>query len=100
VTAEDIDGRLFVDSGRDTVIRIAELEDGKTKIAVPIADRLIEVIRALALDVIIIDPFVSSHGVPENDATPSRPGRQVGDIADKTNTHIHLPPRARRTAWA
>jgi hypothetical protein len=98
VTAADIEGRLFVDSGRDTVIRIAELQDGKTRIAVPIVNRMIEVIRGLALDVIIIDPFVSSHGVPENDNNAiDQVAKKWADIADKTNTHVHISHHTRKT---
>ena len=71
LTKEDIEGRLFVDSGRDTVIRIAELDDkGRTTIAVPVVNRMIEVIRDLQIDVVTIDPFVSSHGVPETTTMP------------------------------
>ena len=98
VTAADIDGRLFVDSGRDTVIRIAELHEGKTKVAVPVVDRVIEVIRELALDVLIIDPFVSSHGVPENDNNAiDQVAKTWADIADKTNTHVHISHHTRKT---
>jgi AAA domain-containing protein len=98
VTAADIEGRLFVDSGRDTAIRIAELHEGKTKIALPVVNRMIEVIRSLKIDVVTIDPFVSSHGVPENDNNAiDQVAKKWADIADKTNTHIHISHHTRKT---
>jgi hypothetical protein len=98
VTAQDIDGRLFIDSGRDTTIRIAELRGGETKIAVPIVSRLIEVVRDLHIDVIIVDPFVSTHGVPENDNNAiDQVAKKWADIADKTNAHVHISHHTRKT---
>ena len=98
VTAADIEGRLFIDSGRDLPIRIAELQDGKTKIAVPIVNQMIEAIRDLKIDCIGIDPWVSSHGVPENDNNAiDQVAKKWADIADKTNSHIHISHHTRKT---
>jgi len=98
VTAADIEGRLFIDSGRDLPIRIAELHDGKTKIAVPIVNQMIEAIRDLEIDCIGIDPWVSSHGVPENDNNAiDQVAKKWADIADKTNSHIHISHHTRKT---
>jgi hypothetical protein len=98
VSPEDIAGRLFVDSGRDLPIRIAELKDGSTRIAVPIVNEMIEAIRDQRIDCLIVDPFVSSHGVPENDNNAiDQVAKKWADIADKTNAHIHISHHTRKT---
>jgi hypothetical protein len=67
IRPEEIAGWLFVDSGREHSIIAAEQTKDGTKIAVPLRDALIDEIRARKIDVMIIDPFVSSHSVSEND---------------------------------
>lgn len=60
---------LFLDTGRSTPIKIATPEGpyGTTKIAGPLVEALIEEVCAKGIDVLVIDPFVSSHSVSEND---------------------------------
>lgn len=98
ITSSEIDGRLFIDSGRDLPIRIATLEDGRTKIAEPVEKQMIEAILDLKIDCLAIDPFVSSHGVPENDnGAIDMVAKKWADIADKTNSHIHISHHTRKT---
>jgi hypothetical protein len=60
---------LFLDTGRSTPIKIATPEGphGTTKIAQPLVEALIEEVCAKGIDVLVIDPFVSSHSISEND---------------------------------
>lgn len=67
LSAEDIGDRLFVDSGRDQPLVIAEMTRNGAQIVRPVVDSLVAEIRARKIDIIKIDPFVSSHTVPEND---------------------------------
>lgn len=67
VRPEEIAGRLYMDSGRDTPIRLGSTKSGEILIAIPVVDRLEQVIRENRIDVCIIDPFVSVHSLPEND---------------------------------
>ena len=67
VSRDEINDRLFVDSGLDQPCIVARQTGPGTTIAVPLVDALIAEIRARKIDVLILDPFVSSHGVPEND---------------------------------
>jgi hypothetical protein len=67
IGAEDIDGRLFVNSGRDTPLVIASKDRDATVIHRPDVDAIVAEIRENAIDVLVIDPFVSSHALPEND---------------------------------
>lgn len=98
VTAAEIEGRFFLDSGRDLPIKIAETRNGTARIAVPVAIQLVEAIRDLKIDVLAIDPFVSSHAVPENDnGAIEMVAKQWADIADKTNCAIQISHHTRKT---
>jgi AAA domain len=61
LTEQDIDGRLFLDSGRDQPVVVARTLAGGTKIMEPVVDNIIAEIIARKIDVLTIDPFVSSH---------------------------------------
>lgn len=64
---DEIKGWLFADSFRSqSFIAAKQTKDG-TQIAVPLRDGLIEEIRRRQIDVMIVDPFVSSHAITEND---------------------------------
>ena len=98
VTANEIDGRFFLDSGRDLPIKIADTRNGAARIAVPVAKQLIEAIQDLKIDVLAIDPFVSSHSVSENDnGAIEMVAKQWADIADKTNCAIQISHHTRKT---
>lgn len=63
----DIAGRLFVDAGRDKPLTVArQTRDGVT-IHKPVVDAIVEAIRRNNIGVLIVDPFVASHSVSEND---------------------------------
>jgi AAA domain len=59
------EGRLFVNCEEPLVI--ASMFKGETMVAEPVAGRLMSEIVRLQIDALIVDPFVSSHQVPEND---------------------------------
>lgn len=67
ITAEDIGGRLFVDSFREQNFVAAVQMKNEVKIAIPFAEALEAEIRRKGVDVLIMDPFVSTHAVSEND---------------------------------
>jgi AAA domain len=67
LTKDDIGDRLFLDSGLIMPIVIAEDTKTGTKIAVPTIKDVIETLRENKIDVLMIDPFISSHNVNEND---------------------------------
>lgn len=69
ITAADLADRLMVDSGRDVPITLAAVEGQQIRIAKPTADALVAAIRDNRVDVLVVDPFVTSHQVPENDNT-------------------------------
>ncbi|MDK1489362.1 AAA family ATPase [Sinorhizobium sp. 7-81] len=91
ITADQIDDRLFTDSGRDQEFVIVRQEARDFKVCEPMIDDMLAVIRENAIDVVIVDPFVSSHEVPENDNTlVQRVAKQWRRIADEANCAIEL----------
>ena len=59
---------LFVDTGRDVPIKIAVHNGAQGfKIARPVVDALVAAIVKNKIDVLLIDPFIDSHSISEND---------------------------------
>jgi hypothetical protein len=99
ITAEDIGGRLFIDSGRDTEIIIATQEASGIVIAQPIVAALNATIVRHKIDVVIIDPFISCHRVQENDNPAiDRVTKQWAAIAEDGNCAVDLVHHVRKGA--
>ena len=68
ISAEDIGGRLFLDSALDGAqLKVAVEDRDGFKIVRPVVAALIDELEARDIDVLIVDPFVSCHSVSEND---------------------------------
>lgn len=96
IKEEEYRGSLFVNSGRDNPVSIATLENGNP-IVTPIAQQLLEWIQEHNIDVVIVDPFVSSHSLGEND------NKQIdfvtklwAKIADLGNCSVELVHHVRK----
>jgi hypothetical protein len=101
IDAEDLDGWLFVDSGRDQEIVIAETTRTGATIIAPVVQAMLDTILDNEIDVVIIDPFVSSHRVTENDNTAmDLVAKKWNAIADQTNTAIELIHHTKKTGGA
>jgi hypothetical protein len=88
----DLRNYLYLDSGRDNPIKIASFEDGKVKVAVPVVKDMIATIRDNGIDVTNIDPFITSHSIPENSERMDEVVGQYKDIAYQTRSaieHVH-----------
>lgn len=60
--------RIFLDSGPEGAeLRIAVEDRDGYRIAIPVVEALIAELLDRKIDVLVVDPFVSSHGVSEND---------------------------------
>ena len=66
IEAHELEGRLFLDSGRTAEIIIATRQRDGVKIAEPVIEDLTISMAENAIDHMVIDPFVSSHRVTEN----------------------------------
>jgi hypothetical protein len=97
IAPEDVDGRLYVDSGRDQKCVIAYESPTGVTIALPVIDQIKAEIRARNIDVLIIDPFVSSHEVSENDNRAiDAVVKAWGHIADECECSINLVHHVRK----
>lgn len=63
----DLGGRLYVDSGRETPLVIAKAVRDGADIHRDVCSALVHEMASKGVDALIIDPFISSHQVSEND---------------------------------
>ena len=97
LTQADVGDRLFLDTGRETEIVLATETREGVRIAAPVVSALMRTIEANRLDVVQIDPFVSSHRVSENDnGAIDLVTKQWAKIADATRTSIELVHHVRK----
>lgn len=94
----DIDGHLFLDTGREQELVVMH-EDKKTglKINEPVVEAVVEHIKRLGIDVLIVDPFVSTHRVNENDnGAIDKVAKLWAAIADETNCAVDVVHHLRK----
>lgn len=89
--------RLFLDSGRDTPIRIGSAGPTGPQIATPVVDALIAAIKDRYIDVLVVDPFVSVHALSENDnGAMDAAVKAFALVADRTGCAIDLVHHSRK----
>jgi hypothetical protein len=97
IPREKIEGWLFVDSFRNQPLRVASLEKGE--IVFPDDDALTKALIENRIDVLILDPFVKTHGVSENDnAAIDSVARKFNDIAELADCSIELAHHVRKAS--
>lgn len=98
VMPRDTADRLYVDSGRDQSLCTAIVgRDGGAEILIPIIDALVAELIRRKIDVLIVDPFVSSHMVSENDNNAmDLVTKAWGLVAERANCAIALVHHARK----
>lgn len=97
ISPEDIGDRLYVDSGRDQPCIIADETMTGAHILKPVVDSIIAELQRRQIDVLIIDPFVSSHRLSENDnRLMDMVAKEWGRIADICNCSINLVHHVRK----
>lgn len=98
ITQADLGDRLLVDSGRTLPIKIGRMDKkaGAT-IATPVVDGLVAAIRQHKIDVLVIDPFISAYGLPENDNEAMDAAvKAFALVADRTGCAIDLIHHTRK----
>jgi hypothetical protein len=94
---EDIGDRLFIDSGRTLPIKIAVDDRYGATVCEPVVKDVIETLQENQIDVLIIDPFVSCHGVNENDNSAiDLVAKSWGEIAEAANCAIAAAHHVRK----
>ncbi len=97
ISAADIGGRLFVDTGREQGLVIVTQDRNKSVVAAPVVEAIKATIRGNRIDVFIVDPFVTTHGVPENDNTQiAAVAKLWGRIADECRCAVQLVHHVRK----
>lgn len=92
-----VDGRLYVDSGRDQRCVIATETEYGARIAQPVYEQIKAQLLERGIDVLTIDPFVSSHEVSENDNRAiDAVVKAWGRLADECNCSINLVHHVRK----
>lgn len=94
----DVGDRLFVNSGRDQPLLIAEETQNGARIMRPVVDGLIATLKERKIDVLILDPFVSAHAISENDNRAiDMVAKEFARIADVCDCSINLVHHVRKT---
>jgi AAA domain/Bifunctional DNA primase/polymerase, N-terminal len=98
----DIENRLFWGSGRDPASRLtlaAASGRGVVEVDQAVLQQVLENILADDLDVLIVDPFVSSHRAPENDnGAMDLVAKTWAWIAEQTDIAVEFIHHSRKTA--
>ena len=99
ITADELGDRLVICSGRDLPIRIAEDTRDGFAIARPLVEEITADLIRSGADALILDPFVKSHGVSENDNNKiDAVASQWAAIADRANMSIELIHHLRKAS--
>ncbi|WP_426039465.1 AAA family ATPase [Brevundimonas sp. DC300-4] len=98
VESEDPSGAmLYLGSGRQVPIVLAEQQASGVTINGPNVEAIEAMISAYGIGVVIIDPFVSSHRVSENDNNAiDRVVKAWAQIADRRNVSVELVHHTRK----
>ncbi|WP_271557817.1 AAA family ATPase [Bradyrhizobium sp. CCBAU 45394] len=95
----DIEGHLFVDSGRDQRLVITITDRAGSRILEPVVDALVAELLARQIDHLVVDPFVSSHDASENDnSAMDCIVKAWGRVAQRANCSIELVHHSRKSA--
>jgi hypothetical protein len=101
IDQEKLAGNLYLDSGRDMKLIVAEMVGRGLQIAIPVKEALIAALIASQSDVLAVDPFVKVHRVSENDNVIMDAVATVfADIADAANCAVELAQHSRKTGGA
>lgn len=98
IKPDDLQGRLHIDSGRERPICTAMEVHGNVTLVRPELDALEQEIKDRGIDVLIVDPFVSSHRVSENaSGAIDLVAKEWARLADRCNCAIELVHHTRKT---
>jgi hypothetical protein len=94
---EDLDGYLYINHGRETPLVLAVAGKNCVHIVKPVVDNLVAAIEQESIDVIMVDPWVSSHRVPENDnVAADMVLKEWGNVAGRGKCAVRLSHHTRK----
>ncbi|MCB5200247.1 AAA family ATPase [Loktanella sp. TSTF-M6] len=98
ILGSELGTRLHIDSGRDRPLCTAIQTRNGAQIIEPVFEDLARQIRGRKIDVLVVDPFVSSHRVSENDnGAIDLVAKKWAKLADECNCAIELIHHTRKT---
>lgn len=98
---DETGSRLFLDTGRERPLCTAIDIRGDVTIVRPEMEALEAALKARQIDVLIVDPFVSSHRVSENSSGAiDLVAKEWARLADRCNCAIELVHHTRKTGGA
>lgn len=101
IALEDIAGQLFIVSGREAearlIIGVENARGNEVELQVPTIEAVKRAIRDQKIEVMIVDPFVRTHAVNENDNQKINTiADQWSAIADETRCAVELVHHTRK----
>ncbi len=97
VSPAHIGDRLFINSGREMPLRLADLAGGKPTLLVDAFAAFERTIKINEIDVVLIDPLVSLHGLDENaNGAMDMLVKRLAKSADDCNCAIELVHHVRK----
>lgn len=97
ISPSAVGDRLFIDNGHDLPLVLAEQSKDGTRILTPVVDRLVDALKARQIDVMLVDPFVSTHHVHENDNSAIQQAASAWkDVAQRAEVAIGLAHHTRK----
>lgn len=95
--AEDFASRFFADSGREQTITLGAIIKGEIDLDESLFDSIEQTMIDNAIDVLVLDPFVSAHRMGENDNNAiDAVIKRLGRLAERTNAAIEVVHHVRK----
>jgi len=93
----DIGNRLYTDTGREQSIMLGQIARGEITLEETLFEALEVEIQARGIDVFILDPFVSSHRMGENDNNAiDAIVKRLAKLADRCNCAVEIVHHVRK----
>lgn len=101
ISRPQLAGRVFVIAGRDRQLLVAALDGDGFTLSYPDKNKLVELVRAKRIGLIIVDPFVNSHELDENNNPHiNAAARAWAEIANEAQCAVLLIHHTRKGAGA
>jgi hypothetical protein len=97
IDGRDLTAHLFIDSGRASPIKLARVARSELAFDTQLAEDMCSTIQENRIGAVILDPFISTHVVPESDNTHiDAVVKKLAHIADTTNCAIEFVHHVRK----
>jgi hypothetical protein len=97
ISAQEVEGQLFIDSGRDRDFTLVTTTRNGVEVQEQLCAEIEVQIKALGIDVLIIDPLISALRIAENDNNAMDVAiKRLARIAENTNCAVELLHHTRK----